>query len=160
MKSCSSSVELPTRFPHHQPAWAVGSNISISIIPISLSLSIHKLIPLPSIPQPNVVPIKQPCVGCSSRAGVWIFGKHSQCFIPLGLCWGHKSFQSVLTSLSTPAVGEVLPSPLQEMFSTTGAASFDEGFLSVLCFCGLKSEVIWHLKQKMHHSQLKIRFYH
>lgn len=99
-------------------------------------------------------------MGCSPSAGVWIFGKQSQCLIPFGLCWGHNSFQSVLTSLSTPAVGKVLPSLLEAMFYITATPSFDEGFLSVLRFRVLKREVIWQLKQKMHHSEWKIRFYH
>lgn len=144
MKSCSSSAELPTRFP-------CSSNLSnlpgLPNIYIYISLSIHKLIPLPSTPQPNVFPIKQPCVGCSSRAGVWIFGKQSQCLIPFGLCWGHSSFQSALTSLSTPAVGKVLPSLLEAMFYITGTALMRDFFLCCV-FVSLKVNLfgIWSRK--------------
>lgn len=150
LKSWSSSAELLSRFPRHQwqikPAQPAGAAILLfKYISISISLPKHKLIPLPSTPQPNVFPIKAAVCGLQLQSWCADFWEAEPVFNSIWpLLRTQLLSECINISFNSCSRKSAPISLLEAMFYIT--PSFDEGFLSVLRFLKVKLLGVWSTK--------------
>lgn len=125
----SPHVLHSTNSPNLPGLWA-------GILILIFIFKIHKLIPLPSSPQPNVFPIKAAVCGLQLQSWCvdfyfFIFGKQSQCLIPFGLLLRTQLLSECINISFNSCSRRSAPiSLLEVIFYRTGTPSFGfEGFL-------------------------------